>query len=225
MTDDLGGEPRNPYDPGSMALSSLSSGAAAWYKRPWFLIALGVVVVLGVSIVTDLPSHMSPAQDAAEQNAYIAEINTDIAPCVYGVKESFSFYQEQLDGRLTPSDLSQVPELLVGDQTVCSFTSEGIYDLTNNIDVNMTAAGTHVNDMLNDVVLWTTSDALAAIEDIQYLFEHPHDTAKIKNLAKQEVLLRRDGAKIQADYSAAESVLGVKLTKPDIPVLRTITNT
>jgi len=205
-----------------MALSSLSTGATAWYKRPWFLITLGVVVVLGVSIVTDLPSHMSPAQDAAEQNAYIDEINTDIAPCVYGVKESFNFYQEQVDGRLTSSDLSQVPELLVGDQTVCSFASEGIYDLTNNIDINMTAAGTHVNDMLGAIVLWTTSDALAAIEDIQYLFEHPHDGAKIQNLAKQEKLLRRDGATIQADFSAAEAALGTKLTRPAIPVLRTL---
>jgi len=32
-----------------------------------------------------------------------------------------------------PSDLAEVPTLLTGDETACSFASEPVYDLTNNL--------------------------------------------------------------------------------------------
>jgi hypothetical protein len=161
-----------------MAAASLESTVVVWYKRPWFLITLGIVVVLGVSVITDLPQHITKAQDASEQNDSIHQINIDIAPCVYAVQQSFNFYQEKVTGNLTAAHLKQVPALLVGDQTACSFASGGVYDLTNNIQVNDTTAGIHIDHMLSVIVTWVTSDALAAIEDIQYLFVHPGDAAR-----------------------------------------------
>jgi hypothetical protein len=214
-----------PYDPGSMAPSSLESTVLVWYKRPRFLIALAVIVVLAVSVITDLPRHITTAQDAAEQNDSIHQINTDVAPCVFAVQQSFSFYQEQVNGTLSAAHLKQVPALLVGNQTACSFASGGIYDLTNNIQVNDTTAGKHIDSMLSAIVTWSTSDALGAIEDIQYLFAHPGNTVKIKKLTLREALLAQDKVKIDGDFAAAEQILGLELKKPKIPALPTLSGT
>jgi hypothetical protein len=208
-----------------MSTSSLGSTVAVWYKRPWFLITLGIVVVLAVSVISDLPRHITKAQDASEQNDSIHQINTDIAPCVFAVKQSFTFYQEYVSGELSASHLKQVPALLVGDQTACSFASGGVYDLTNNIQVNDTKAGIHIDSMLSVIVTWITSDALAAIEDIQYLFDHPDDSAKLKKLSKREVLLSEDRHRLFADFIAAEKVLGITLKTPNIPPLPNLSGT
>jgi hypothetical protein len=225
VTDDNWDGPKEPYDPGSMATSSLGSTVVVWYKRPWFLVALGVVVVLAVSVISDLPRHITKAQDAAEQNDSIHQINTDTAPCVFAVKQSFSFYQEQVTGKLSASHKKQVPALLVGDETACSFASGGVYDLTNNIQVNDTTAGKHIDSMLSVIFIWVTSDALAAIKDIQYLFVHPNDPAKIKSLSRREALLDQDRVKIFADFTAAERILGLTLKNPNIPSLPKLSGT
>jgi len=56
------------------------------------------------------------------------------------VNESFKIYNEDVSGKLTPSDLAEVPTLLTGDETACSFASEPVYDLTNNLQVDDTKA-------------------------------------------------------------------------------------
>lgn len=208
-----------------MAVPSSESTVLVWYKRPRFLIALAIVVVLGVSVITDLPRHITKAQDASEQNDSIHQINTDVAPCVYAVQQSFTFYQEHVTGQLSAAHLKQVPALLVGDQTACSFASGGIYDLTNNIQVNDTAAGKHIDRMLSVIVTWATSDALAAIEDIQYLFVHPGNATKIAKLSKREALLAEDKVKIDAAFQAAENLLGITLKSPKIPSLANLSGT
>jgi hypothetical protein len=66
---------------------------------------------------------------------------------------------------------------------------------------------------------------LAAIEDIQYLFVHPGDTVKIERLTQREAQLAQDKTKIDGDFNAAEEVLGLKLNKPKIPALPTLSGT
>ncbi len=224
MTDELPPLESSTYDPASMPASSLSTFRVSFYRRPWFLILISVVVVIAVSIISDLPSHVSKAHDRVTQNDTIAAINGDIAPCVYSVKESFSFYNESLAGSLTASDRSQIPSLLVGDQTACSFASGAVYDLTNNIEVTDTKAGRHIDQMLATEVTWVTSDALAAIEAIQNLFVHPGDRKYIKDLTKQEALLTKDRLIAIDDVKAASKIDGV-LTKPSLPILPHLTGT
>lgn len=225
MTDSkLPPEP-STYDPGSMTTTSLSTFKVVLYKRPWFLITVAVVVVLAVSIISDLPHPISKAQDATAQNESIKQINTDISPCVFALKESFNFYQQKVDGEISASNLAQVPSLLVGDQSACSFTSGSIYDLTNNIQILDTTAGKNIDHMLSAIVLWSTSDGLAAIEDIQYLFSHPNDVRKEHNLGLKEAELSKDRLIALADLAKAERILGLPLKRPIMPVLPHLTGT
>jgi hypothetical protein len=219
VTDDVSGFEEIPFDPASMPTSSLGIAKAVWYRRPWFLLTVALVVIVAVSVIVDLPGRMTPKADAASQNASIKEINTDLAECSFAVKESFSFYNEDVAGTLTASDLTQVPALLVGDQTACSFASQPVYDLTNNLQIDDTKAGIHINHMLTAVEQWITNNALAAIEDIQYLISHPGDAKKIHSLTAQETGLQFERTRALNDESAAEKILGLTLVPVKIPAL------
>jgi len=219
VTDDLSGFEQVPFDPASMPTSSLGITKAVWYRRPWVLATLSLIVIIAISVVIDLPRPITKAQDQSSQNASIKEINTDLADCAFAVKESFSFYNMDVNGKLTSSDLAQVPTLLTGDETACSFASEPIYDLTNNLQVDDTKSGKNIDHMLSVVEQWITDYALASIRDIQYLFDHPGDAQTIRHLANQEQQLANDRTKALADETLAVRALGRPLIKLKIPSL------
>lgn len=224
MTEDLSPLDTSTYEPASMSSTSLSNFKVPFFRRPWFLIVVAVIVVAAVSVITDLPRSSTAAQDRVTQNDTISAINGDIAPCDYAVRQSFSFYNQSLAGNLTSSDRSQIPSLLVQDQTACSFASGSVYDLTNNIEVTDSKAGKHVDAMLATVVTWVTSDALAAIEDIQSLFVHPGDPKFIEKLTKEEVILSKDRLEAFKELAAASKIDGT-LKEPSLPVLPHLTGT
>ncbi len=225
MTDDLSDFEQVPFDPATMPTSSLGITKAVWYRRPWVLASLSLLLIVAISVVIDLPHPITKAEDQASQNASIKQINVDLAPCAFAVKESFSFYNMQVEGKLTSSDLAQVPVLLTGDETACSFASEPVYDLTNNIQVDDTKAGRHIDTMLSVVEQWITDYALASIRDIQYLFNHPDSAQTIRHLARQEQQLALDRSKALSDESLAVHALGRPLYALKIPSLTHLTGT
>lgn len=202
-----------------MTTSSLGLAKNVWYKRPWFLVTAVVVVIAAISIISDLPRPLTKAQDAASQNGTIKAINNDLAECAFAVHESFNFYNDQAAGTLTASNRAQIPALLVGDQTACSFASQPIYDLTNNIQVLDTAAGKHIDRMKTVVLKWMTDNALASIEDIQYVFAHPGATSKVANLTSEESQLATTRALARSDLKDAEVTLGLHLDPLKMPAL------
>ena len=202
-----------------MASSSLGLTKAVWYKRPWFLIAAALVLVVAISVISDISHPITKAQDAAAQNGTIKQINNDSKACSFAVTESFHFYNQFVKGRLTPSELSQTTSLLIGDQTACSFASEPIYDLTNNIQPLDTAAGKHIEGLLKASRKWMTNYALASIGDIQYLFGNPGATAQIQHLASLQTRLRAERALAINDVTEAQQILGISLKEPILPTL------
>jgi len=203
-----------------MPASSLSSARAVWYKRPWFLATAAIGVIVGASILVDLPSSVSTSADVASQTASIKEISQDLSGCSYAVKESFAILHELSNGSLTTDDRKYAPKLLADDQTACSFTSSSIFDLTNNIQVQDTAAGKHIDAMLSAATIWATSDALAAVEDIQVLYSTPNDATRLRDLHKQELALATDRQLVMSDVYAADKILHTTLAPPALPVLQ-----
>ena len=122
-------------------------------------------------------------------------------------------------------DLAEVPTLLTGDETACSFASEPVYDLTNNLEVDDTAAGKHIDRMVTVVEGWMTDYALASIDDIQYLFSHPDDAAKIRHLTTQEADLAQNRTLAEHEEKSADEILGVRLVPVAIPRLPHLTGT
>ena len=203
----------------------MSTTKAIWYKRPWFLVTFAIVVVVGVSVITDLPNPITKAQDASAQNATIKQINTDIAPCGSAVTEAFSFYRMLVAGNLTTEHRAQIPPLLVADQSACTLASGGGYDMTVNIQPLETKAGKHIDQLMAVLVTWMTNDAKDAILDIQYLFSHPGDAKTIHDLSLREKYLSESRTAAMNEVLSANAVLGVTLTNPKLPILQQLPGT
>jgi len=195
-----------------------SPGRPVWYRRPWVLTAVAVAVVVAASVAVDLPGKTTAAQDAATQTSLMNEINGDLSGCAYAVRETFAIYQDSRTGGLTASDRSRVPKLLLDDQTACSFTSNSIFNLST-VEVPGSPGGKSIQQVVSASTLWATSDALAAIEDIQALNTGPSSASKLADLSKQEAMLAKDRALADGYVEAADKTLGAKLPMPAIPNL------
>ncbi len=207
------------FDPGSMPSTSLAAVRAIWYRRPWFMATVGIVLVVAISVVTDLPRHVTNAQDISQQNAVIKQINGDTAPCVFALKESFSFYRSERNHTLLAANLPVVKNYLLEDQTACSFASGPVYDMTNNIQPIDTAAGKKVDSAMAATVKWITYDAVGAIVAIRNYFGSTPFHLSDQKLSQSENSLAIDHATIVNDLSAASSLLGHALTPINIPTL------
>jgi len=219
MTDESPRPEPVEFDPASMATSSLSLNKAIWWRRPWVLITLVIVVIVAISVITDLPHPISNAEDVSSQNATMVQVNADVKQCTYAVKESFGFYRQEVGGHLSASQLSVIKTYLVNDQTVCSFAGPSMSELTNNLQVLDTAAGKYIDAMLKVVVTWMDSDANGAINDIQTLTQHPGNATALRDLAKRQEFLNRDRQLALDDLAKASDLLGVTLTPLNLPTL------
>ena len=148
-------------------------------------------MIVVITVLTDLPVSTSRASDISAERSVMSEVNSDLAPCALAIHQAVGIWTLQEAHRLTAADRAPTPGLLGDDQTACSFASEGINDLAD-IQLPGTAAGKHLGDMVATTMLWTTSDALRAIEDVQTLMNSPKDPSVLHNLAKEETQLDED---------------------------------
>ena len=182
---------------------------APWFRRRTFLVAVGVVVVVGISVVSDLPTGASRTADIQAETTVIGEINADIAPCVYAVHEALGLYSDEASTTLPPDHRARIPDLLRDDQEACSLTDQSIFDLSD-IESPGGNAGNRVDDSLNTATVWTTSDAVGLIATIEALTNGPNHKAQAQ-LLKYKGLLAADRKKATAEIQAADKDLKAKL--------------
>ena len=96
--------------------------------------------------------------------------------------------------------------MLRDDQSACSFTSSSIYDLSN-VEGTGTPAGKDINQVVNVATIWATSDALAAIEDIQTLSTDPGNAQAPATCPSARPPWPRTGPRPSAYVRAAEHIL------------------
>ena len=225
MSDHLDEPEDRDYEPGSMATSSFGAIKAIWYRRPWVLITATVAIVVAVSVISDLPHHITPAQDAGDQNSAIREINSDLKTCVFSVKEAFNFYRMDVAHKMSAANFSlALKTLLPEDSQSCSFVSSAMTDLTG-IEIVDTAAGKEIEKMRLALVHWIDHDARDAINDITYLFTHPGDAKTLKNLALQETYLSQDQQAALTHLGLAGNLLGTTLVSLQLPTLARLPGT
>lgn len=177
-----------------------------------------VAVIVVITVLTDLPVSTSRASDISAERSVMTEVNSDLAPCALAIHQAVGILTLQEAHRLTAADRAPTPGLLGDDQTACSFASEGINDLAD-VQVPGTAAGKHLGDMVATTILWTTSDAVRAIEDVQTLMNSPKDPSVLHNLAKEETQLDEDRQSAIAQERAADHTLQTHLQPVDLPAV------
>jgi hypothetical protein len=188
-----------------------------WQRHRALAITVAVLVIALITVLTDLPTPTSRASDVAAERSVMTEVNSDLQPCAYAIHQALGIWALQAGHRLSAAERAPTPGLLSDDQSACSFTSEGIYDLTTNIEPPGTAAGKQLGDVIATATLWTTSDALRAIEDVQTLMNDPNDAAVTRNLSQEEGVLASDRRTALAEEHAADRDLGTRLQPVDLP--------
>jgi len=192
--------------------------APLWQRHRGLLIGLTVFVVLLITVLTDLPVSTSRADDINAERSVMSEVNTDLAPCALAVHQAIGIWSLQAAHALKPADRSPTPGLLSDDQSACSFTNENIYDLAN-IQVPGTPAGKHLGQLVAAAMLWTTSDSLRAIEDVQTLMSDSGNASALHSLSAEEAQLAADRTRAISDEGAADRALDTHLQPVDLPAI------
>jgi hypothetical protein len=211
--------PPAPSGPGDPAAPSTSP---FWLRRRSLIIALAVLVIAVITVLTDLPVPTSRASDISAERAVMSEVNTDVAACALGLHEAIGIWNLEASHQLPASGRASAPGLLNDDQVACSFTNEGINDLTTNLQTPGTAAGKDLGELVATATLWTTSDALRMIEDVQTLMDHPHNGAKLRDLVKEQSQLAADRRTALAQEHAAETALDTQLQPVHLPAMASV---
>jgi hypothetical protein len=182
-----------------------------------------VFVIALITVLTDLPTSTSRASDISAERSVMTELNSDLQPCAYGVHQALGIWTLAAAHQLSAADRAPTPGLLGDDQSACSFTSEGIFDLAN-IQVPGTPAGKELGQLVATATLWATSDSLRVIEDVQTLMNNPGDTSVKRDLSKEETELARDRRTALNQEHAADRDLDTHLQGVDLPSMASSTS-
>lgn len=198
--------------------------ARPWYARGWILAVALAVVIGGISVLVDFPHRTSDAQQVREATSVVKTVNSSIRPCTFAVAQAFSLFRRERAGTLSAAQRSQVPGLVADDQRACSFANTSVVRLGTTIfgtlTLSSTPAGRDLTVMVKSVLDWMTSDAQAAIDDIQKLGVDPGDPTARRDLSTREAFLAKDRASADAAVGAADRALGSSsIPEPALPDL------
>ncbi len=195
-----------------------------WFVRPWVLLLAVVVLGGGAAVLVDLPHHTTKVARVKEAAAVVDSIDSSIHECAYAVAQAFAFYHEDRAGTLSTSERAQLPGLVNDDAKACSFANTSVAllgtDIFGTLTLSSTPAARDLTAMVDSVLDWEATDALAAVEDIRSLIAHPGDAAAAAALAVRERDLAKDRAAADADIQRARRELGTShVPYPALPRL------
>jgi hypothetical protein len=188
-----------------------------WQRHRSLSIAAVVLVILLITVLTDLPTGTSRASDVSAERSVMSEVNSDLQPCAYSIHQALGIWALAATHQLSAADKAPTPGLLSDDQSACSLTNENTYDLATNIQPPSTAAGKELSQLIATATLWTTSDGLRAIEAVQTLMNDPRNAAAQHSLKEAETQLARDRRTALAAEGAADRDLDTHLALVDLP--------
>jgi hypothetical protein len=199
------------------AAGAQDAAGVAWYRRRGVMLAAGVVAIVLVAVLTDLPTTASRAANVAGANAFVKEVNADLAPCDYALAEVYGFRRDQLRGTLTNQDRSELPTLLSDDRVACSLADPSIEDLTTGIESPGTSVQNQLGLMAATVTRWVTPDALSAVLTIETLSTDPTNATAAAKLVRETARLDKDRATARAAIESADHQLAASLYQTSLP--------
>ncbi|MDA8391603.1 MAG: hypothetical protein M0Z87_02170 [Actinomycetota bacterium] len=187
-----------------------ASPKPVWYKRRAWLLAIGIVAVLGTVVALDYPHRTTHAQQLADAKSFLAQIKGDVTACNFGLNEATTVYRDAAYGHLTAQQRGEVPHLLQDDLTACSYTNSQVYSL-DTISVPRNLARTQLTNVAASASTWAFPDAATYIENLAALDKNPANAKARSQLRPEEVALARERSKINSEVAAVQSQLHTKL--------------
>lgn len=175
--------------------------------------AAGALVVVVLAVVTDLPGPATHAATVASVQSTLQEIEGDVAPCSYALKESFGLEDDLRSGDLSASKQSLAKGFLQDDYDACSYTDDSLGDLAS-----LGTAGSGTSAALTRIastsLTWCVQDAFRAIAYGVRLTQHDDVIANQKRLVAEESVLNVQRGKVQADLATlGHQLKTTKLTR------------
>ena len=187
-------------------------------RRTPLWVLLAVLVLAGGIVAVSLSHKPSHAQQAADLNAYLNDMNAGIESCAGGVFESEQALSAIQSG--SASDLNTAVRLVNYDAANCSpANNQPLADLTQ-YQVTESLARFHLQDCVNDFVTWAFPYAMQAQLDMVSVMTARGSSAR----AAAGAALRQDLGKLDAEratiYSllrAAERAVSDRAALPHLP--------
>ena len=165
----------------------------------WLLLA--VLLLVGGVVLVSLSHKPSHAEQAADLNGYLNDMNAGIESCAGGVTESQQALSAVESG--DSADLKTAVSLVNYDAANCSpANNEPLADLTQ-YQVTESLASFHLQDCTNDFITWAFPYAMQAQVDMAGVLT-AHGTAA---RAAADAALRRDLGKLDAERATIYAIL------------------
>lgn len=177
--------------------SSRRGGTRPWYRRRATIVALGVLVVLGVTIVIDLPTSQSRTAEIGSTKSFVLEAYGYLASCNTGIAEAYRLAGDVAGGHLSAHDLASANRFVSDDHLGCSETNNDVFELAS-ISVPRVPKGT--GTFASAVFSWVANDAFFVTGALVTLVQQPRNAAASMQLYTYQ-------AKMTADRAVAASAL------------------
>jgi len=165
----------------------------------WLLLA--VLLLVGGVVLVSLSHKPSHAEQAADLNGYLNDMNAGIESCAGGVTESQQALSAVESG--DSADLKTAVSLVNYDAANCSpANNEPLADLTQ-YQVTESLASFHLQDCTNDFITWAFPYAMQAQVDMAGVLT-AHGTAA---RAAADAALRRDLGKLDSERATIYAIL------------------
>jgi hypothetical protein len=181
-------------------------------RMPMWSLLVAAVLVAGVVLVS-LANKPSNAQQVADFNSYLRDMNAAVESCAGGVTES-----RQAMDTVTPSSFKTAVNLVSYDAENCSpANNEPLQDLTQ-YQVTESLATFDLADCANDYITWSFDAAQAQLDMLAVIKASPAARpAAEQKLAHDQRTMDAERATIDRILGSAEHALADNAALPALP--------
>jgi len=159
-------------------------------KTPRWLFAAGAIVLAGV-VAVGLVHHPSRSERAADMNAFLHDMTTDIQSCAGGVRESLTALHAIESG--TEHDVQTATRIATFGASNCSPANNELLDDLTQYQVSESLASFGLPRVVNGLVTWAFPDAQQVQTDVAHVLGASGAARAAARAKLQRDLRRLDG--------------------------------
>ena len=164
----------------------LRHGGWPVHKTPRWLFAAGAIVLAG-TIAVGLARHPTRSERAADMNAFLHDMTTDIQSCAGGVRESLLVLRQIESG--ASHDLQTAIHVASYGASNCSPANNELLDDLAGYQVHESLASFRLSRAVDGLVTWAFPDAQRAQNDVADVLRS-HGAARVAATATLQRELR-----------------------------------
>lgn len=187
-----------------------ADATAHWYRRARWWLAAGVVAVVAVAVVLDVPTGASRSERQSAFSSWMATLDQDVVQCNAAMHDAIAIrFSANTSLAKTYTDTA------IND---CAFTDSGIVDLGGEqppVDASSEAA----DQIAPAATKWADAYAVILMQELLVTISAPSDASAQRVLVADAVRLDRERAVVEGFVARAER--GLFLPYKPLPLEQT----